>query len=60
METKTFTEKVRMHLQEQGRSNKWLAKQIGVHQCSFSTKLTNNTFSISEVFYISHLLNIKE
>lgn len=55
-----FTEKIKKSLKEQGRTKVWLAEQVQITYKTLFEKLNNNSFSVSEVFYISHLLNIKD
>ena len=55
-----FSEKVNKALKEKGISKVWLAFMLGIQRTSLSTKIKNNTFSKSDVFYISHLLRIEE
>lgn len=55
-----FSYKVNTALKEQGRTKKWLAAKLEINSTSLITKIKNNTYSIADIFYISHLLEIKE
>ena len=56
----TFSDKVNKALKEQGRTKVWLACKLGIKYTSLITKIKNNTYSISDIFYIGSLLNIQE
>ena len=45
-------------LKEQGRTQIWLAAQIGITYQSLHGKLKNGTFTVSEKYYIANLLKI--
>ena len=45
-------------LDEQGRSQVWLADKIGIHDKTFSGKLKRNSISGEELLRIAKVLNI--
>ena len=55
-----FAEKIKIKLKEMRKSQFWLAIKMGVTEKTIQNKLKNNTFTVSEVFFISNLLEIKE
>lgn len=60
MTRSTFSSKIELALTEQGRTKTWLAEKLGIHQQAIYKKLKSNLFSISEIYLVSILLDIKE
>jgi len=56
----TYTERIKKALKEQGLKKAWLGLQLGITSTSISNKLRLNNWTVSEKFFINHLLNIKE
>ncbi len=61
IKTKTmilFRDKVKKQLSRKGVSRKWLSEQLGITTVSLYRKITKDSFTTSERFYVSHLLGL--
>lgn len=56
-ETLTFSSKVKTELQQQGRTQVWLSKQMKLTTQTINNKFKNDSFNESEKFHIKSLLN---
>ena len=54
----TTAKKVEFALKEQGRKKIWLAEKLEISRPTLDAKLSDNTFSINEVYMLKSLLNI--
>ncbi len=54
----TYSEHVITALKKDGRSKTWLSDKLEITTVSLYRKVKNDSFTVSERFYISHLLNL--
>lgn len=54
----TFSDKVESALLENGVRKNWLAKQMKLTTTTISNKFKNDNWSVSEKFFITHLLKM--
>jgi len=55
-----FTDKINKALKEKGISKVWLASKLGIHRSSLNLKMKNNTYSVSDIHYITNLLSLED
>jgi len=54
----TIAEMIVREIDKQGRTNKWVAEQVGIKPVTFSLKVTKNRFTAIELVQIANLLNL--
>lgn len=54
----TTSEKVKAAMKREGRKYTWLAEQLGITRVAMYDRLSDNSWSLSEIVQLKQLLNI--
>ena len=55
-----YPERIAKALKEQGRTKKWLTEKLGFTYKTLFVKLKDDSFSISETYFINSILGLGE
>lgn len=54
----TIAEMIAREIDKQGRTNKWVAEQVGIKEVTFSLKVKKDRFTAAELVRIGILLDL--